>query len=283
MSPLRKRMLEDMRIRNLSVRTQETYICQLASIARYFKKSPEALSPEEVRQYQLYLIEKKVSWSTFNQTLCALRFLYRYTLRSEIRFEEILFPKKPKRLPVVLSREEVAEVLEEVRDHKIRTALKTIYSGGLRIDEAIHLKIDDIDSRRMTIRIEQGKGGKDRYVMLSPTLLVLLREYYKAYRPSGVWLFPSSRDSQKPINAQCLQRAFKRAVNTVGCKKHVSVKTLRHCFATHLLESGLDVRTIQLLLGHRELSTTMIYAHVSDERIRTTVSPLDLLPRPEKP
>jgi integrase/recombinase XerD len=282
MTPLRKRMLEDMRIRNLSVRTQETYISQVASISRYFQKSPEALSAEEIRQYQLYLIERKVSWSTFNQTLCALRFLYRYTLKIEMAIDEIGFPKQPKRLPVVLSREEVGVILEEVTDYKKRIVLKTIYSGGLRLNEAIHLKVSDIDSQRMTIRIEQGKGGKDRYVMLSPTLLSLLRDYYKALRPSGVWLFPSDRDGKRPMNAESLQRAFTRAVNRLGWRKKVSIRTLRHCFATHLLESGQDVRTIQLLLGHRQLSTTMRYTHVSTERIRTTMSPLDLLPKPEK-
>jgi site-specific recombinase XerD len=282
MTPLRQRMLEDMRIRNLSVRTQETYISQVARIAKYFGKSPELLGPEEIRQYQLYLIGQKVSWSLFNQTVCALRFLYRYTLKVDKEIEQIPFPKQPKRLPVVLSPEEVAQILEEVSGYKKRIVLKTIYSGGLRLNEAIHLKISDIDSRRMTIRIEQGKGGKDRYVMLSPRLLDLLRDYYKALRPSGVWLFPSDRDERKPLNAECLQRSFTRAVNRLGWRKKVSIRTLRHCFATHLLESGRDVRTIQLLLGHKQLSTTMRYTHVSSERIRTTVSPLDLLPKPEK-
>lgn len=282
MTPLRQRMLEDMRLRNLSVRTQETYISQVARFAKHFGKSPEAIGAEEIRQYQLYLIDQKVSWSVFNQTICALRFLYRYTLKKEVRIDEIRFPKQPKRLPVVLSQEEVAQILEEVTDYKKRIVLKTIYSGGLRLNEATHLKISDIDSHRMTIRINQGKGGKDRYVMLSRTLLELLREYYKALRPRGVWLFPSDRDRQRPINAESLQRAFTRAVNRLGWRKNVSIRTLRHCFATHLLESGQDVRTIQLLLGHRQLSTTMVYTHVSSDRIRTTTSPLDLLPKPER-
>lgn len=282
MTPLRQRMLEDMRLRNLSVRTQETYISQVARFAKHFGKSPEVLGTEEIRQYQLYLINQEVSWSVFNQTLCALRFLYRHTLKVEHWIEEIAFPKLPKRLPVVLSPAEVAEVLENVTDYKKRVAVTTIYAGGLRLREAIHLRKNDIDSGRMTIRIEQGKGMKDRYVMLSPKLLELLREYCRGVRPKGEWLFPSSRDAQKPLHEQALQRAFTKTVNRLGWKKQVSIRTLRHCFATHLLEAGYDVRTIQVLLGHRQLSTTMRYTHVSTHRIRTTVSPLDLLPTFEK-
>lgn len=282
MTPLRQRMLEDMRIRNLSVRTQETYVSQVARIARYFGKSPELLAPEEIRQYQLYLIDKKVSWSLFNQTVCALRFLYRYTLKVDKGIEVLPFPRHPKKLPIVLSPAEVSQLLESVSDYTNRVALTAIYAGGLRLSEGLHLKITDIDSSRMTIRIEQGKGMKDRYVMLSPRLLQLLREYYKAIRPRGPYLFPSIRDPRRTMDEAVLQRAFTKAVNHLGWKKQVSIRTLRHCFATHLLEAGCDVRTIQVLLGHRQLSTTQRYTHVSANCIRKTASPLDLLPEPAK-
>jgi len=282
MTPLRQRMLEDMRIRNLSVRTQETYISQVSRFAKHFQQSPQVLGPEEIRQYQLYLIGQKVSWSVFNQTVCALRFLYTKTLRIEIGIEEIPFPKQPKKLPELLSPTEVVQFLESVSDYTNRVALTTIYAGGLRLQECLHLKIKDIDSSRMTIRIEQGKGMKDRYVMLSEKLLSLLREYYRIVRPRGEYLFASKGDPNKAMDENRLQRAFTRSANRLGWKKHVSVKTLRHCFATHLLEAGCDVRVIQELLGHRSLTTTQRYVHVTTSRLKKTVSPLDLLPDPGK-
>jgi len=282
MTPLRQRMLEDMRIRNLSVRTQETYISQVSRFAKHFQQSPQVLGPEEIRQYQLYLIGQKVSWSVFNQTVCALRFLYTKTLKIEIGIEEIPFPKQPKKLPELLSPTEVVQFLESVSDYTNRVALTTIYAGGLRLQECLHLKIKDIDSSRMTIRIEQGKGMKDRYVMLSEKLLSLLREYYRIVRPRGEYLFASKGDPNKAMDENRLQRAFTQTANRLGWKKHVSVKTLRHCFATHLLEAGCDVRVIQELLGHRSLTTTQRYVHVTTSRLKKTVSPLDLLPDPGK-
>ena len=282
MTFLRQRMLEDMRIRNLSVRTQESYISHVCRFAKHFGKTPEQLGAPEIRQYQLYLIEQKVSWSVFNQTICALRFLYNHTMKREMEIEEIRFPKQAKKLPVVLSKEEVAELLQKVTDYKSRLLLMTIYSAGLRLSEGLKLKVSDIDSRRMMIRVEEGKGMKDRYVMLSGRLLEQLRNYYKAMRPAGEYLFPSNEDAKRPMSESSLQRAFRKAVNKVGRKKSVSIKTLRHCFATHLLESGCDVRAIQVLLGHRSVSTTQIYTHVAGDRINKTVSPLDLLPDPNK-
>ena len=282
MTSLRQRMSEDMRIRNLSVRTQECYISQVYRFAKYFGKSPEELGGPEIRQYQLYLIDQRVSWSVFNQTVCALRFLYKHTLKREMEIEEIPFPKQAKKLPVILSREEVAEVLEKVSDYKNRLVLMTIYSGGLRLSEGLNLKIRDIDSSRMMMRIEQGKGMKDRYVMLSGKLLEHLRGYYKLMRPKGEYLFPSDENPGKPMSEMRLQRAFKKAVNQLRLRKAVSIRTLRHCFATHLLESGCDVRMIQVLLGHGSLSTTQIYTHVAGNRITKTVSPLDLLPDPKQ-
>jgi integrase/recombinase XerD len=282
MTPLRQRMLEDMQIRNMSVRTQETYLSQVSKFARHFKKSPEALGPEEIRQYQLYLIEQKVSWSVFNQTVCALRFLYKKTLKKEgVVIEEIPFPKQPRKLPEVLSAAEVMQLIDNVSDYKLRVGLTTIYAAGLRLQECLHLKVRDIDSSRMTIRIEQGKGMKDRYVMLSERLLKLLREYYRTIRPKGEYLFASSKNPQLPMDEARIQRAFTRTVNRLGWKKHVSIRTLRHCFATHLLEAGYDVRVIQVLLGHRSVTTTQVYTHVSTARLKNTKSPLDLLPEPD--
>jgi site-specific recombinase XerD len=275
-------MLEDMQLRSMSPRTQETYISQVKKFACYFKKSPEHLGPKEIRQYQLYLVKRGVSWSVFNQTVCALRFLYGRTLKADWAMEEIVFPRQPKKLPELLSPTEVVQLLESVTDYTNRVALTTIYAGGLRLQECLHLKIKDIDSSRMTIRIEQGKGMKDRYVMLSEKLLKLLREYYKNVRPRGEYLFASPRDPQKAMDESRLQRAFMQTANRLGWKKHVSVKTLRHCFATHLLEAGCDVRVIQELLGHRSLTTTQRYTHVTTTQLKKTVSPLDLLPDPGK-
>jgi integrase/recombinase XerD len=280
MTPLRQRMLEEMRIRNLSIRTQETYISQVSKFAKYFKKSPELLGPEEIREYQLYLIEQNVSWSVFNQTVCALKFLYSKTLKIPARIAEIPFAKKPKKLPELLSPEEVKTLLEHVNDVKYRVALTTIYAAGLRLQECLHLKISDIDSKRMVIRIEQGKGMKDRYVMLSERLLKLLREYYKMVRPRGEYLFESRRNPKMPMAESGLQRSFASTVNRLNWKKHVSIRTLRHCFATHLLEAGYDLRIIQTLLGHRSLNTTQIYTHVTATRFKQTKSPFDLLPQP---
>jgi integrase/recombinase XerD len=282
MTPLRQRMLEDMRIRNFTPRTQETYISQVSKFAKHFNRSPEKLGAQEIREYQLYLISQKVSWSLFNQAVCALRFLYLKTLKMDIGIEEIPFPKQPKKLPEVLSPTEVATLLQNVSDYRNQVALTTIYSCGLRLQECLHLKVKDIDSSRMTVRVEEGKGMKDRYVMLSERLLKLLREYYRTVRPRSEYLFPSVRDPKKPMNESRLQRAFIKTLNRLGWKKRVSVKTLRHCFATHLLEAGYDVRLIQELLGHRSVTTTQRYMHVSRSRIKQTVSPLDLLPEPRK-
>jgi len=278
MSLLRQRMLEDMKIRNLAKRTQQTYISQILKFARHFNKSPEELGVEEIRQYQLYLIEGGTSWSVFNQTVAALRFLYLKTLKKGWTFEQIPFPKRPKKLPVVLSTGEVFELLERVENYKYRVILTTIYGAGLRLREATHLKPLDIDSKRMVIRVDQGKGMKDRYVMLSERLLVLLREYYGAFRPKGVYLFPSLHDANKPVVDTGVQRVFVRTLKKLGWKKRVSVRTLRHCFATHLLEAGVNIRTIQEMMGHRSLETTQIYLHISVQQVGQIRSPLDILP-----
>ncbi len=275
-TPLRQRMTEDLRVRNRSARTIKTYLGQVAKFAQHFKKSPELLGPEEIRQYQVYLVhERRVSWSHFNQAVCALRFLYHHTLGREWAITHIPFPRQPKKLPVVLSQSEVQRFLRGVRKLKYRAILMTAYAAGLRLSEVTHLQVSDIDSQRMTIRVRQGKGQKDRYVMLSPTLLELLRVYWRVERPR-TWLFPG-RTPEVPISVTSVQRVCHRAGVDAGLSKRVTVRMLRHCFATHLLEAGTNVRVIQTLLGHRSLSTTQRYTHVSTGIVRATPSPLELL------
>ena len=277
MTELRKRYLQDLRLRNYAPKTLQTYVECVSLFARYFKRSPEHLGPKHIREYQLYLVEeKKCSWSRFNQTVCALRFLYRNTLGRDWAISHIPFPRKQKKLPVVLSREEVAQFLAAIRRLKYRTILSLCYGAGLRISEALHLQVSDIDSKRMVIRVRQAKGHKVRYVMLSPMLLELLREYWKADRPTS-WLFPG-RPKDRPLDATSLQHACQRARSDSGITKPVTPHTLRHSFASHLLEAGANIRTIQLLLGHNSLQTTAVYTHVSQTTIGSTLSPFDLLP-----
>lgn len=275
-TPLRQRMTEDLKIRNRSVRTIKTYISHVARFAQHFRKSPELLGPEEVRQYQVYLVEERhASWSQFNQAVCALRFLYHHTLRREWAISQIPFPRQPKKLPVVLSQTEVGRLLGAIKSLKYRAVLTTTYAAGLRLSEVTHLQVADIDSQRMTIRVRQGKGQKDRYVMLSPKLLQLLRVYWRRER-SLTWLFPGDRP-EAPISNSMVQRVCHQAGVDAGLSKPVTVRMLRHCFATHLLEAGTNVRVIQTLLGHRSLSTTQRYTHVSAQTVHAVVSPLELL------
>jgi len=282
MTSLRQRMIDDMRVRNLSPKTQAIYCEMVARFAKHFGKSPELLGPEQVRAYQVYLVnEKRVSWSLFNQTVCALRFLYRKSLGRDWAIEHIPFPRQEKRLPVTLSLSEVARFLEAISNIKHRTILMTAYAGGLRTSEVVHLRVSDIDSQRMVIHIRQGKGHKDRYVMLSPKLLELLRAYWKLVRPTE-WLFPGVR-RDCPISVHTVQKAAQKATSVSKLGKRVTVRALRHSFATHLLEAGSNVRTIQVLLGHRSLATTAIYTHVSASTVCATSSPLDLLPVPDRP
>lgn len=281
MTTLRQRMTEDLRVRNRSPRTIEAYIDQVAKFARHFKKSPELLGPEEIRQYQVYLVhERRVSWSYLNQAVCALRFLYRHTLSRDWAISQIPFARQPKKLPVVLSPSEMQRFLEAIRKLKYRAILMTAYAAGLRLSEVTHLQVTDIDSQRMVIRVRQGKGQKDRYVMLSPTLLELLRTYWHFERPR-TWLFPG-RTPEVPIVRHNVQRACRQAALDAGLSKRVTVCTLRHCFATHLLEAGTNVRVIQLLLGHRSLSTTQRYTYVSAATVNATASPLELLAQQDK-
>ena len=274
---LRQRMLEDMIVRNFSPNTQRAYVDRVAEFARYFRRSPELLGPKHIHAYQVFLAQtKQASWSTFNQAVCALRFLYRITLEKDWVIRHIPYPKQEKKLPVVLSLEEVVRLFDAIGSLKYRAILMTAYSAGLRISEVVSLRVTDIDSGRMVIRIQQGKGRKDRYVMLSPRLLLVLREHWKAARPAS-WLFQGSGPDTH-ISTHSVRNACRKAAKRAGLTKHVTPHTLRHSFATHLLEAGADVRTIQILLGHRSLRTTAVYTHVSADALRATPSPLELLP-----
>jgi integrase/recombinase XerD len=275
MTPLRQRMIEDLRVRNYAPKTQQTYVEQVARFALHFGVSPERLGPEEVRQYQLHLVSRGVSWSLFNQTVCALRFLYKVTLGRSWAVEQIPFAKRPRVLPCVLSVEEVGAVLRAARNVKHRAVLMTIYGTGVRVAEVTRLRRKDVDSKRMVVRVRQGKGGKDRVVMLSPVLLEQLRAYLRRERPSE-WLFPGS-EPEKPLSISTVQKVCNQAARAAGVRKRVTPHVLRHSFATHLLESGADLRLIQSLLGHRSVSTTQLYTHVSADRIRAAANPLDRL------
>ena len=281
MTPLRQRMIEDMRVRNLARQTEIAYVTQVARFAKHSGKSPELLGLEEIRTYQVYLVnEKHVSWSLLNQTVCGLRFLYRVTLRREWAIEHIPYPRQERKLPVALSLAEVARFFEAVANIKHRAILMTAYAAGLRTSEVVKLRVSDIDSQRMMIRINLGKGHKDRYVMLSPKLLELLRAYWKVVKPRG-WLFPGRKPTHW-IHPTGVQRAALRAGLEAGLRKRVNIRMLRHSFATHLLESGTNVRIIQVLLGHNNLQTTARYTHVSASTVCATSSPFDLLPEPKR-
>jgi len=275
LSPLRRRMIDDMTVRNLSPATQRSYIHAVAKFSRYFGRSPDRLDIEDVRAYQVYLVSQGISWPALNQTVCALRFFYGVTLcRNEVP-ERIAYAREPRKLSVILGADEVVRFLEAVPSLKTRTALTTAYAAGLRASETVSLKVADIDSSRMLIQVRHGKGAKDRTVMLSPQLLAILRAYWRLARPKE-WLFPG-RDEGKPIDVQVLHAACRSAAKAAGLAKRVTVHTLRHSFATHLLESGVDIRIIQVLLGHNSLSTTARYTQVATTTIAKTQSPLDRL------
>ena len=275
LSPLRRRMIEDMTIRNLSPATQRSYIHAVSKFSRHFGRSPDRLGLEAVRAFQVHLISTGISWAALNQTVCALRFFYGVTLGQAEIPERIAYARRPRTLPVVLSADEVVRFLEAVPSLKTRAALTTAYAAGLRASEVVGLRIYDIDNQRMVMRVEHGKGGKDRYVMLSPQLLKILRVYWRIARPKD-WLFPG-RDESEPIDVQVLYSACRSACAAAKLDKRVTVHTLRHSFATHLLENGTDIRIIQVLLGHSNLSTTARYTRVSTGLIAKTKSPLERL------
>ena len=277
MTPLRRRMIEDMQVRNLAPHTQRSYLQQVSQFARYFGKSPELLGPDDVRTYQIHLSQdRQLSASSMLVAVAAIRFLYRVTLKREWCIDDAVPTcRKPQRLPVVLSRDEVGRFLDAVDLLKHRVILTVCYAAGLRISEAVRLTSAAIDSQRMVIRIEEGKGRKDRYVMLSPKLLDVLRDYWRTVRPKQ-WLFPGDLPG-RPITTSAVEVVCRRARAAAGIEKPVTPHSLRHAFAVHLLEAGADLRTIQLLLGHRSLSTTARYLRLATNKVCATASPLDAL------
>jgi integrase/recombinase XerD len=272
-SPLRRRMIEDMTIRKLAPRTQQGYIRTVKEFAAFLGCPPDTASFEDVRRFQLHLAANGAGTPILNHTVSALRFFFRVTLKRSNIVEHTAFVHEPRKLPVVLSPEEVARLLDAAPGLKYKAALSVAYGAGLRAAEVVSLKIGDIDSKRMVIRVEQGKGRKDRYVMLSPHLLDLLRAWWKAARPQG-WLFPG-QNRVNPLTTRQLNRACHAAAQMAEIDKRVSLHTLRHSFATHLLEQNIDIRVIQVLLGHAKLDSTALYTRVATKTIRDVMSPLE--------
>lgn len=276
MTPLRQRMIETLELHGLSPKTLKLYVDCVARFARHFGKSPEQLGADEVRAYLLYLIhERKVARGTYKQALAALRFLYRWVLKRSEDVQDIHAPRPERRLPVVLSFDEVHRFFAAIPSFKHRTLLMLAYAAGLRVSEAARVRVSDIDSERMVIRVVQGKRKKDRYTILSPLLLQMLRHYWWAARPKD-YLFPG-RGRSGVIRSNTIQQVCVEARRRAGLEKEVTPHTLRHSFATHLLEAGTDLRVIQALLGHASPRTTSLYTHVSTRLISQTKSPLDLL------
>lgn len=278
MTPLRQRLIDDLRLRNYSPRTVEAYVAGVARFAKHFNRSPDQLGPDDVRVFQLDLLRRHVSWSQFNQTVCALRFFFNTTLGRPEVLPMIPYGKKPKTVPCVLSPEEVLRFLEAAVTLRDRILLQTAYACGLRILEVLHLRVTDIDSSRMVVVVRQGKGQKDRLVPLSTRLLAELRTYWQWQRP-GTWLFPGQKAGQ-PLTASNVQRLCQRLVRELGWSKHVTPHTLRHSFATHMLEAGVDLLTLQAILGHSSLQTTALYLHVGTRRWHQLPSLLDRLMLP---
>lgn len=278
-TPLRQRMIEDMTIRQFGSKTQHDYVRVVADFARFLGRSPDQAEPEDLRRYQLRLAADGASPAKMNAAVSALRFFFKVTLGRQGYGERLATVRKEDRLPEVLSPEEVALLLHCAPSLKHKAALSVAYGCGLRVSEIVHLKVADIDSARMLVRVEQGKGRKDRYVMLSPELLELLRAWWRMARPKG-WLFPG-RDPGQPITPRQLNRALKVAAASAGLDKPVSMHTLRHCFATHLLERKTDVRVIQALLGHKKLDTTARYTRVAIKTLGAVQSPLTHLRSPQ--
>jgi site-specific recombinase XerD len=275
-TPLRQRLIEDMKLRNMAYATQQAYVRAVKNFSKFHgNRSPDRLGYEDVRAYQLHLVSRGLQAQTINQILCALRFFYHVTLGKPDASAQIPLLRRPDKLPLVLSQEEVARFLDAVDDMRYKAAFACVYASGLRVSEVAALKAEHIDSQRMVIHVRDGKGRKDRYVMLSPQLLDLLRAYWRKARPQH-WLFPGA-DPTQHITSRSLERACRKAVQAAGFAKPVTVHTLRHSFATHLLEQGVELRVIQDLLGHRHIATTSHYARVATSLIQKTPSPLDRL------
>lgn len=280
-SPLRQRMIEDMTMRKLSPKTQSGYIRAVKNLTRYLGRSPDTATAEELRSYQLYMVDKGISNITLNATITALKFFFQTTLDRGDTVLKMSTVRVPRKLPVILSREEVARLIASTTNLKYQAALSVAYGAGLRTSEVVALKMNDIDSTRMTLRVEQGKGHKDRYAMLSPVLLESLRAWWREAHAQGKmldggWLFPG-QNIIKSISTRQLNRACHAAATAAEIDKRVSMHTLRHSFATHLLEDKVDIRVIQVLLGHKKLETTALYAQVATELLRDVISPLESL------
>lgn len=276
MSELRQRMTRDMQLRRLSPRTQESYLAAVTALARHYKQSPDLIDNKKAQDYLLQLLnERKLSWSTCDVHASALQFFYRVTLGLSASQFQLPPRQHSQRLPDILSLSEMERLFSGVINPKHRMVLMTAYAGGLRLGEVLRLKVTDIDSQRMMIRVEQAKGNKDRFTVLSDRLLKELRAYWKLYRPP-VWLFPG-RDPQKPLSQTAVQKIIIQAKQTAGIRKRGGMHMLRHCFGTHLLEAGVDVRTIQVLMGHKSLQTTARSMRVTSQKLTSTQSPLDLL------
>ncbi len=281
MTQLRKRMLEELQRRNYSPSTVRAYLYAVEEFARYFGKSPDKLNQEQLRQYQLHLLhDRKLTIGTIVGRIAALRFFFVRVLRRPYRQIDLIYPKRPERLPTVLSQEEVAQLLDSANNLLDYAMLMTLYATGMRRAELIRLKIEDIDSQRMIIHIRQGKGNRDRDVPLTPKLLKTLREYWRWMKPK-TYLFPGmvhNWRADKPITPKCVWSAVQDAAKRAGIKKRVSPHTLRHSWATHLLENGADLRAIQMLLGHVDLETTAVYLHLSRRHLQAVVNPVETMP-----
>ena len=274
-SPLRQRMIDDMRARRFSEDTQRDYVRNVRNFAAFLDQSPDTATKEDLRRFQLHMAQQQISPGSINAAIAALRFFFTATLERPDLVRPLRIVTEPRRAPVVLSQEEVARLLEAAPGLKYKAALSVAYGAGLRVSEVANLKVSDIDSQRMTLRVEQGKGQRDRYVMLSPQLLELLRDWWQAARPQ-VWLFPG-QNPVNPITPRQLNRAVTAAKDLAGIAKRVSPHTLRHSFATHLLEQNVDIRVIQVLLGHAKLETTALYTRVAVNTVRDIKSPLERL------
>jgi len=275
---LREQMDDAMVLRGFALRTRESYLAAVKGLAKHYRRAPDLLSTQEVQDYLLHLIvERKLAYASVNQAACACRFLYETVLRRPLTRYDIPMAKVPKTLPRILSRDEVARVFAAASNLRARTLLMVTYAAGLRVSEVCALQPADIESApdRMCIKVRQGKGGKDRYTMLSPQLLQTLRDYWRLYHPR-TWLFPNPSGTG-PIAIQTAQRMYWAARDKAGLGREGGIHTLRHCFATHLLESGVDIHTIQRLLGHGHVSTTMRYFHLAHHKLTGTTSPLELL------
>ena len=280
-SPLRQRMIEDMTLRKLSPKTQSGYIRAVKNLTRFLGRSPDTATAEDLRRYQLHLVESGVASPSLNATVTALRFFFDVTLGDPERMAKMSQVREPRKLPVILSAEEVTRLIEAAPGLKYQAALSVAYGAGLRASEVVSLKVTDIDSERMVIRVEQGKGRKDRYAMLSPTLLTLLRAWWREAHARGKmlpngWLFPG-QNPVNPMSTRQLNRACHGAAHAAGIDKRFSLHSLRHAFATHLLEQKKDIRVIQVLLGHKRLETTALYSHVATRTLREVTSPLEHL------